>query len=617
MRTLEACRPRARRVARDLTLRALPLVAVLASAGAGHPATPELGWSYPSAEPLRVHVVRGSSYYDRDYRIDEVLAHAGANLFTESTQADRAGSESGDGPSSDTGWLRRNADPSGHVMDHHLVVVGSTSAKSFGKNQQVLVDFVKHGGSVLFLCGSSTFGDRSEKSAFVEMAPLEFPADGPWTLEIEQVSEGVELKPGPDFQADRLPGAKSDNPPRLYSYCEVKAKPGAKVLLVAGEDKPILIVHEFGQGRVAAFAATCRGYPQEGQVAYWRWDGWPALLAETVRQLAAAPRHAAHGLDAVPRRAVVDAREKAYDLLDGVDETRRKQFEALLHQTAMRCHDKATADFLLALVAEYPLGLPDELAGTIRQAVCPWIDKSNVKHARVLVNSGDVGKTVLALAVLGAGRAADARSTLEEFYATGEPRKKSGSEFSLATADPGTVEGYMRAAEEAGQIRRAAIMGLGRLGDRAALPLLRRAAAVYAAKGRYQPDKEPAAIESEHRNYQNALMASLLCGDAEAAGPVVDFLLENLSVIPRTDPETDDRQTATRWQQQLYRRLATVPDRVLPALAERIGPEQSNSVVPAALAAFGGKELSPEIATLLSESPVPAVAALGERHQRQ
>ena len=103
----------------------------------------------------------------------------------------------------------------------------------------------------------------------------------------------------------------------------------------------------------------------------------------------------------------------------------------------------------------------------------------------------------------------------------------SGSEFSLATADPGTVGAYMQATEEAEHIRRAAIMGLGRLGDRAALPVLRRVAAIYAAKGRCQPDTESAAIESEHRNYQNALMASLLCGDAEAAGRVVDFLMND------------------------------------------------------------------------------------------
>jgi len=598
-------------------LRVLPLLAALLLVEASYSQTAKLGWSYPPAEPLRVHIVRGSAYYDRDYRIEEVLAHTGVNLFTESTQADRGTSEYGDTSSSETGWLWRYADPSGHVMGHHLVVVSNISAKSFGKNQQVLVDFVKNGGSALFLCGSSSFGDQSEKSAFAAMAPLKFPAEGPWKLETEQVSEGVELKPGPDFGADRLPGVEADKPLRAYSCYEVKPKKGAKVLLVAGDNKPVLIVHKFGKGRVAVFAATCRGYPKEGQIAYWRWDGWPALLADTVREFAAAPRNVPHGLDDGSRRAIIDAREEAFDLLDGVDEKRRKQFEAALHQTAKRCHDKATADFLLELVAKYPLGLPDELADTIGQAVCPWADDSNVKHCHALIESGDVGKTMLALVVLGASRAGDARSTLEQFYLAGEPRKKAGSEFSLATADPGTVGAYMQASEEAEQIRRAAIMGLGRLGDRAALPVLRGVAARYAAKGRYDPDRESETIESDHHNYQNALMASLLCGDAEAAEPVVDFLLENLSVIPRIDPETGDRQAAMIWQQRLYRHLATVPDSVLPALANKIGPEDSRGVMTAALAAFGGRELSSEIASTLRESSVAAVAAIGKRQQKQ
>jgi hypothetical protein len=498
-------------------------------------------------------------------------------------------------------------------MDHHLVVVSNVGAGSFGKNQQVLVDFVKHGGSVLFLCGSDAFGDQSEKSAFAEMIPLEFPAEGPWRLETEQVSEGLELKPGPDFAGDKLPGVTPDNPPRVYSYCRVKPRRGAKVLLIAGDGNPILIVHPFGQGRVAVFAGTCRGYPKEGQVAYWRWSEWPALLADAVRQLAAASREAPHGLDDRSRQAIVGAKLRAFDLLDGVDEANREEFEAVLQQAAMRCHDKPTAEFLLRLVADYPLGLPSDLAGALGQAVSGWVDRSHAKLAHALLDSGDVGKTLMGLVVLGASRAEDARSTLEEFYEAGEPRERSGSEFSLATADPGTVEAFMQAAREAGQIRRAAIAGLGCLGDRDALPLLRRAAANYAAKGRYQPEKETAEIEPEHRNYQNALMASLLCGDDGAAGPLVDSLLGNLSVINRIDTETGDPQSAKIWQQQLYRRLTAVNPGTLPALARRVAEEPSGNVTALALAAFGGKELSSEIAGVLSESSVAAVAALGKR----
>ncbi|MEE8450925.1 MAG: glutamine amidotransferase [Thermoguttaceae bacterium] len=239
----------------------------------------ELGWSYPSATPLRVHVVRGYSF--RQYRMEEALAHVGANFFTESTQSDR-GTSSWGTSSPDAGWLRRFPDAAGQAMNHHLIVVGAVGATSFGKNQQILVDFVRHGGSVLFLCDSSTLGSQSAKSPFAEMVPLEFPAEGPWRLETEQPDEPVELKAGPDAAVKKLPSVESGSPPLVFSYYKVKPKPGAKVLLLADED-PVLILGEFGRGKVAVFAATCRGYARDGQLAYWEWDAWPGLLADTLQ----------------------------------------------------------------------------------------------------------------------------------------------------------------------------------------------------------------------------------------------------------------------------------------------------------------------------------------------
>jgi hypothetical protein len=174
----------------------------------------------------------------------------------------------------------------------------------------------------------------------------------------------------------------------------------------------------------------------------------------------------------------------------------------------------------------------------------------------------------------------------------------------------------MQTREDAAQIRRAAIMGLGILGDQAALPVLHRATATYAAKGRFEPDKEVDALEPEHYDYQNALVASLLCGDAEAAEPIVDFLLKNLSVASRTEAQ-ETRRSAKVWQQQLYRRLTAVPDSVLPALAKRIAAESSSNITAAALAVFGGRKLSAEITTTLSESSVAPVAALGKSKAKE
>jgi hypothetical protein len=617
MRMQRAPRDRAHLPAALLSLCALSLLAAWAVAPAIDCRAAELGWSYPPAGPLRVHAVQGYSYYTRNYRVDEVLARAGVNLVTESTQEDRGVSQWGGTSAADAGWLRDCADPAGFAMDHHLVIVCSVGASGFGESQQVLVDFVKHGGAVLLLCDSYAFGDRTGRSAFAELAPLEFPDEGPWTLETESASEGVALKPGPDCDAKQLPGAVPDNPPRVYSFYKVKAKPDAKVLLAAGEGAPILIVGEFGKGRVAVFTASCRGYAKKGQIPYWEWSGWPSFMAATLQQLAAGAGDAMHGLDENGRRAVAEAMNRAYDLLDGADEQGRREFEALLDAATRRCHDKPTAEFLLGLVAEYPLDLPGELAATIGQALSPYLDDASAETTRKLVESGQPGRTILGLIALGAAGGDNAGATLEEFLATGTPRARSGSVVSLATADPPSVEAVMQAEQDAAAIRRAAVMGMGTLGDPDALPALKDAADRYAAEGRYQADSQAAAIEPAHRDYQNAVLAALLSGDTESAGPVVDFLVENVSVISRAPTEEGQRQSAVAWQQQLCRRLAAAPDGVVAALAKRIAAEQSSSVTTAALAALGGRELSPELAKLLSESSITAVAELGKRQIEQ
>lgn len=604
-------------IARGVIFSASLCLAGLASGGTALGETPqsaatELGWSFPSATPLQVHVVRGYSY--RQYRMEEALAHAGANFVTESTQSDRGISQWGSSSSPDAGWLRRYDDAAGQAMNHRLIIVGAVGASAFGKNQQILVDFVRQGGSVLFLCDSSTFGSQSVKSAFAEMVPLEFPAEGSWRLETEQPDEPVVLKAGPDCATKELPNVAADSPPLVFSYYKVKPKPGAKVLLLADE-APVLILGEFGRGKVGVFAATCRGYARDGQLAYWEWDAWPGLLADTLRQLVVASEETPHGFDAKTRRAIVDVKNRAFDLLDGADEDGQRQFEELLRRAAMRCHDKRAADFLLQLIAEYPLPLPNDLADVLGQALGPWVDRSSVEHVDALIDSASSGKTVLGLIVLGATRSDGAQSTLETFYATGTPRTQAGSVSSLGIGDPMEIGALMQAEEDAVQIRRAAVTGLGQLGDPAALPVLKEAIAAYASKGSYDADAEPDAIEASHRNYQNAVMASLLCGDVDAAEPVIDFLLQNLSVISRTASDGGANPSAV-WQQQLYRRLATVPDSVLPALAKKIADETSSRVVGMSLAAFGGKNLTSRIAAVLGESSVPAIAELGRRQPK-
>ncbi len=612
MRTLPAFHFLAHGAARCVAMCALPLLASAMLVGTNLAPAAELGWSFPPEGPLRAHMVRGYSY--RDYQVHETLARAGANALTESTQQSRGISEWGGTSVPDAGWLRQQPDAPGFLMNHHLVIVCNVSSKGFGKNQEVLVDFVKRGGAVLFFCGSYSFGDQSVQSPFAEMAPLEFPAEGPWKMETERVSEGLAIKPGADYGAEQLAGAEADNPPYVYSICKATVKPGAKVLLTAG-DHPLLITAPFGKGQVAVFTGSCRGYPQEGQMAFWKWEGWPALMSKTVEQLTTMPDDVPRGLDAAGRQALTDASTGAFDLLDGANEEGRRQFESLLHSAAIRCHDKSTADFVLGVLAKYPLDLPSDLSRSMAGALAPWVDETSAASARAMIDSGKSGKTILGLILLGASGADGASAVLEEFHTTGTPRETAESSVSLARSDPQSVGVYIQAEENAVEIRRAAITGLALSGDQAALAMLGKAAA-NAAKGRYPEDAEAGVFGGVHLDYQNAVSGALLCGDAEAAGPVIDFLLVNRSVMSRPQTEASeglDPAVAAAWQEQLHGRLARTPKSVLEALAKRIGAEEDRNVTPAALAAFGGRKLSPEVAGILAESPISAVAELGKR----
>lgn len=68
----------------------------------------------------------------------------------------------------------------------------------------------------------------------------------------------------------------------------MRVKSGGEAVVTAGE-KPILVLGTYGKGRVAVFAGTVLGEPDEGTLPFWEWDHWPTLLGRTLQWLAGAP----------------------------------------------------------------------------------------------------------------------------------------------------------------------------------------------------------------------------------------------------------------------------------------------------------------------------------------
>lgn len=635
-RIQETCTaPVGHRVACRLRLAAVvwTAVAILALAPIGRAAgaapAAEPAWVLPPAPPLSVLAVRG--LWHGEYRLEEALARCATAFVDDVWVWDGCGS----------GWIGPGGQGGGGVIDfpgpealmrHHVVIVANTNAPAFGAHQQVLMDYVKHGGAVLFLGGRFSFGKQYRESSFAAMMPVEFPGQQRWGSDLQAVDTGLDVLPGKDSIGAGFGTLPWADKPAVFWYHDVVPKADAKVLLTAG-GKPLLVVGTFGQGRVGVFAGTVMGEPPVGRLPFWQWSGWPRLLGTTVAWLAEAPAQKATGGGGATRDAITaalgNADTKGLDDTDKPQATAAPELARLLLTEARACRSAESAAFLLNAAAKAPGDLPPGLVEEIGLAVVPFAPAESAKAAQALLATGLPYKTALAARVLGAARAAGSVAILEALYRSGEPPKPAAAGADDLDLDKGlTAIPTLKAVPPKEQaqmqtaIRLAALQGLGAIGDAPALAVVRKAVADLAGDGAPKPKEYADTLSDANRLYQEALLAALRCGDDRAAAPLVGCLLENVYMISRARTEANkskDRLARLQqnlpaliaWQQSLCRELRLLPDRVLPAVAEQVAGVQDRRVAPVAFAAFAGRALPAPAAAALAKSPVPAVAALG------
>lgn len=147
----------------------------------------------------------------------------------------------------------------------------------------VIASFVRRGGGLLVLGGPFTYGQgKYEDSSLPDLLPIQKPGrfDLKWEKAglplAEATTHGI-LK-GLDFSAR----------PHVFWIHEGSPKRESTVVLKAG-DRPLLVLGQPGQGRVAAFLGTPLGTVPEGLLPFWEWKDWPLLLRNTLGWLAEDP----------------------------------------------------------------------------------------------------------------------------------------------------------------------------------------------------------------------------------------------------------------------------------------------------------------------------------------
>jgi len=593
-----------------LLLCATPLFAMTDDEEAAkHKLVPPTEWVFPSSPPLDVLEVHGRWFLD--YALDRAEARLGGASVSACWHHPEA--------------LRYYPETYEELMSHQLIIVGNINGEAFGPvKRAMLKHYVEAGGAVLFMGGRLAFGHSFHGTALEEISPVTFADKDDFAA---APAGGFTLAPGPGTLGKGFAKLGWTEQPRVFWYHDgLTLKPEATVLLTAG-GKPLLITGSYGKGRVAVFAGSVFGDPQAGQLPFWSWKDWPEIMAATMDWLTAQQRANDSGMSE-EGRATLTAR------LLGNRVKHAAEIIPRLTRAARVCHDRATARLLLEAILNLEGEVPLDVTDVADVAVRPFVDASFATTIETLRNAPRSSEVSLALRLLGQMRAAGAREKLEDALANpaqGGPQDslEDGRGKDAVVEDDKDVK-YA--------IRLGALEGLGNLGDPAALPALQ---AEIRKEGRLRsvPAKYPHEITQEDELYQEAVLSALRCGDTAQAGPLVDALLENryvfirmISILDSPDypgPEhIGDHALRLRvikamprvWarQEQLYRKLNDLPDRVLPALAARLAVEDDFRAVPIAFAVFGkgfrkaNTHLPPAVVEALKKAVLPAVADLAQ-----
>jgi len=602
-----------------LALLCVPLLAETDdAAAAAKGVVPPADWLIPPQAPLQVLAVRGLWY--QYYGVDRALARLGGAAVSDSWHVNSWETGVSNG-------LRYFPGTYDALMRHHLIILCNINAAAMPPIQRkMLKDYVERGGALLFLGGNYAYDGQYGATAFGDITPVAFPAKP----ELRHTADGAPMTAGKDAPA-ALRGLGWAATPRVYWYHALTPKPGAQVLLTAGET-PLLVTGAFGKGRVAVFAGSVMGDPPAGQTPLWAWADWPAVVAETITWLTA-PTRAPAPVDP----AVTQQLTKA---LLGPGVKKFADVAPRLMKAADCCRDDAGAALLLRAVHALDDDPALEAVDAYAQAIRRYAGAEALAAARLLIESGLPHKVSLGLRVLGQCAPA-ARETLLTALRTGEPPGGDDDDGGLGGLGGDLLGGGKMTTDPAYMayaVRLGALEGLGNLGDAAAIPHLRRYRQQI-SRSVSNPADFPTVPTQEDELNLAALLALVRCGDAAAAAPAVDALMELYYVMVRNMTVVDLPQYARKsYQAQqliaklwktyprvrsrdalLYRQLATVPPAVLPALAKRLAAETPPRAALPAFAAFGrafrGEDFTAPAEALdaLAGAKLPALAELAQR----
>ena len=223
----------------------------------------------PRTGPLRAHFIRGffSDYFLLDLALPQI-----AGLRVTSSSFSTGG-----------GCAGQPGNPKA-LYDHDLLIMAGTNITHLSIPQRVaLKTWIESGGGLFVLGGPVSFSQAGmSQSAVAEVLPV-------------ILSKGFDLRPDksalaphPSLKAHPIiDGLDLTRPMVTLFRHQLSAKEGATIVL-GTDERPLLVVGDYGKGRVACFLAAPMGREEgaeEGETVFWNDPRLPALFRNVTRYL--------------------------------------------------------------------------------------------------------------------------------------------------------------------------------------------------------------------------------------------------------------------------------------------------------------------------------------------
>jgi uncharacterized membrane protein len=159
-----------------------------------------------------------------------------------------------------------------------VIIIDAAVDALHGSARQILRQFVQTGGGLVVAGGFYAYGGGGfGQSDLAELLPVV--VKGPF--DVQWLPQPAAIRPGGVVPG--LPAFSTGDSAVVMWLQDVAVKPAARTPLVAmvgGQQRPLLAVGRFGEGRVAALAGTVYGVAPAGKTPFWECPQWPAYLAQ-------------------------------------------------------------------------------------------------------------------------------------------------------------------------------------------------------------------------------------------------------------------------------------------------------------------------------------------------